>query len=331
MLNSYRKDPSQGVANLYENEQPDDLKAPCLMGVFGTRGTGKSYLVSKYLIGSQDRRLPLYDRCFIITPSFNSNRAYWEPWISEADARPPSDTALGDVILEVEIERDLWELHQEAMKEYKKIVNALKNDVALSEEELMVAFRNGWLDANEWVNRAPPAPPVWHHHREGYEDRPAQCLLIIDDCLGQPQMLASNNLIRLATLNRHIAPLKEPFVSKNGNIRTSIALSVIFLSQSYRMNLGPSRVLRENLTAAVVFRNKQPKQMQAITEELGSAVEAERFLDAYDIATKEQYGSVLVDFNPLRPELQFRKGLTEIIDIPPAAPVPSRTLLKAAR
>ena len=65
-LDSYTDEPKRGVSNKYANEQKDDLTTPLLWGVFGVRNSGKSYLISKYVIHSQKRKVPLYDRVFTV-------------------------------------------------------------------------------------------------------------------------------------------------------------------------------------------------------------------------------------------------------------------------
>ena len=79
------------------------------------------------------------------------------------------------------------------------------------------------------------------------------------------------------------------------------------------MPQGVSRTLRENLTHLLIFKNKQEKQMSKIREELGSAVDEDKFMTAYEMATKEKYGNLLVDFNPRCPTMTFRKNLNELI------------------
>ena len=135
----------------------------------------------------------------------------------------------------------------------------------------------------------------------------AKSLLIMDDILSSPAILQSSGLTRLATLNRHIAPLKE-----ESHGRSSCGLAVIILSQSYRMQSGISRVLRENLSLLTLFANKQEKQIQAIKEELGS-IDEQEFDIAYNMATKERYGNLTIDFNPKKPEYKFRKNLNEFL------------------
>ena len=146
--------------------------------------------------------------------------------------------------------------------------------------------------------------PKWKYGRE----EPPKSLLILDDCLGSPAILQSSGLTKIATLNRHIAPLKE-----NHSNRSACGLAVIILSQSYKMQQGISRVLRENLSLLTLFKNKQEQQVKAIKDELANVVDEELFNKAYEYATREKYGSLTVDFNPKCATKTFRKNLNQII------------------
>ena len=137
---------------------------------------------------------------------------------------------------------------------------------------------------------------------------PVKSLLILDDCLGSPAILQSSGLGKLASLNRHVAPLKEEY-----NGRSACGLAVIVLSQSYRMQNGPARLLRENLSLFTLFKNKQEKQMEVIKEELGSVIDVELFDKAYKYATKEKYSNLTIDFQAKCPSKVFRKNLNEAI------------------
>ena len=76
---------------------------------------------------------------------------------------------------------------------------------------------------------------------------------------------------------------------------------------------GIGRSLRENLSLFTMFKNKQPKQYEAIKEEIGSVVDMDRFDKAYHYATAEKYGSLTTDFKPKCDTLTFRKNLNEAI------------------
>jgi DNA gyrase/topoisomerase IV subunit B len=63
------------------------------------------------------------------------------------------------------------------------------------------------------------------------------------------------------------------------------------LAQTYRMQAGIGRLLRENVSELTLFKNRQEKQMDAIREELANIVPVELFDKAYNYATKEKIGS----------------------------------------
>lgn len=310
-LDSYTQRPKEGVSNRYTNEFEDDLVAPLLWAVIGVRNSGKSFLVSQYVIHSQKRKIPLYDRIFMITPSYASNRSYWEPHIDEADViEPDEEDAVGMIVNEVEREGEEWDDFVRQKRAFEDLKGKLRTNAQMTDEELITSLRLGLLDPSKWLEASGPKGPEWKREIE----RPAQALLILDDCLGSPKMMQSAQLSRIATLNRHIAPLEEAFVDKGGNVRTAVGLSVVFLSQTYKSKTGgPARLMRENLTHATIYETKQPKMLGAIVEELGSSVDESRFLKAYSTAIKEPYGSVTLDFKPPRPELQFRLGLSKAI------------------
>ena len=148
------------------------------------------------------------------------------------------------------------------------------------------------------------------------KEQPPRSLLILDDVLSSPALLQSSGLTKVATLNRHIAPLKDEFTNPDGTKRSACGLAVIIISQTYSMSQGVSRCLRENLTHLMIFKNKQEKQLSKIREELGSAVDEDKFMRAYEHATKEKYGNLLVDFKPNCPTKTFRKNLNELIIFP---------------
>ena len=70
-LNVYNQNPDDQVNNEYPT-QPDAFKQPCLQMIVGQRTAGKSYLTSKIL--AQAKKDNTFDKIYIITPSFNSNK-----------------------------------------------------------------------------------------------------------------------------------------------------------------------------------------------------------------------------------------------------------------
>jgi len=294
-LNVYDEDPKEGVNNLYHTTQ-DAFKQPCLQMIVGQRTAGKSYLTSKIL--AQAKRDKTFDKIYIITPSFNSNKAYFSKYIDETNVYEPTKTSIAEVINEVERERDEWEQYLadvEQYKEFSKMSKGRLNIMNYNEDNMIGYLDKGFFGGSK---------PEWKYEKI----EPVKSLLILDDCLGSPAILQSSGLTRIATLNRHIAPLQENFKG-----RSACGLAVIILSQTYKMSQGISRTLRENLSLLTLFRNKQQKQLDSIKDELANVVDVELFDEAYDIATREPYGSLTIDFNPKCKTKTFRKNLNEAI------------------
>ena len=292
-VNVFNDNPEAGVDNLYPTPK-HSFKQPALHLVIGQRTMGKSFLASKIIAEYQKHKT--FDRIYIITPSFNSNKAYFGKYIKEEDVYEPTKDSINLVIAEVEKDRDEFETYLEKVERFKELKKELKSKkvVEINEDNLMYFDELGLLDEK----------PTWKYDKV----EPPKSLLILDDVLGSPAILQSSGLTRIATLNRHIAPLKENF--KN---RSACGLGVMILSQSYRMNNGISRVLRENLSLLTLFKNKQEAQMKVIKEELGNVVDEELFEKAYEYATEAKYGNLTIDFNAKCKTETFRKNLNEII------------------
>jgi hypothetical protein len=288
----YSQNPDAGVNNEYPTPV-ESFKQPALHMIVGQRTAGKSYLTSKIL--AQAKKDKTFDRIYIVTPSFNSNKSYFGKYIDEEDVYEPTKESISDVIKSVESDRDEFENYLNKMKMYKQFQkDKHKNSKLIDEDNLIYYYENNFF--NEI--------PTWKYQKV----EPPKSLLILDDCLGSPAILQSSGLTKIATLNRHVAALKE-----NHSNRSACGLAVIILTQSYRMNNGISRVLRENLSLLTLFKNKQQKQLDAIKEELANVVDEEKFGKAYEFATGEKFGSLTVDFVPKDQKFQFRKNLNELI------------------
>ena len=301
-LDIYNKkdEPPAEVSNRYETS-PNAISQPCLMYVSAVRNSGKSFAVSKMVRGLQRERV--FDSIKIITPTFNSNKAYFSDLIKdpELDVLEPTRDSIQKVIDMVEQDRNEFEQHLEDLKEYNEFTRLLRNGGDMSDEQILKYIDLGFL--NERFEK-----PIFKFEKFAKTLRAPQTLVILDDILSSPAILQSSGLTKLATLNRHVAPLKEPF--KN---RSACGIAVIILSQTYSMSNGISRCLRENVTHLMLFKNRQEKQLAKIREELCSAVDEQKFIKAYEYATKDRFGNLLVSFNPKCPTQTFRKNLNEML------------------
>lgn len=292
-VNSYDSNIENPVSNEYPTKE-NSFKQPCLHFIVGQRTSGKSYLTSKML--AQTHKDKTFDRIYIITPSFNSNKSYFGKYIKEEDVFEPTKDSISKVIASVEADRDDWELYLKKVKDYKKFKLEINDKkIHISDDDVITYMEHGFFDKKK---------PEWKYKTI----EPPKSLLIMDDVLGSPAILQSSGLTRIATLNRHMAPLEE-----NHSNRSACGLAVVILCQSYKMQSGISRVLRENVSLLTLFKNKQPKQIEAIKEELANVVDIDCFDEAYETSTAEKHGSLTIDFAPKTPCKTFRKNLNEFI------------------
>jgi hypothetical protein len=290
----FTKDPETGVSNEYPTSKLA-FRQPCLWYISAVRNSGKSFLASKFL--AQAHKDETFDRIYMITPSFKSNEAYFGKYIKKEDVYEPTRESISQVIASVEADRDEWEKFLAEQKAYKDFKGKFMTTGAqLNDEMLLMYYDMGFLDRE----------PKWKYKTV----EPPKSLLIMDDILSSGAISASSGLMKIATLNRHIAELQQNYKG-----RSACGLAVIILSQSYRMQNGQGigRSIRENLSLFTMFKNKQPKQYEAIKEEIGSVVDMDRFDKAYQYATAEKYGSLTTDFKPKCDTLTFRKNLNEAI------------------
>ena len=293
-LKVYNSKVNTGVNNEYPTP-PDAFKQPCLQMIVGQRTSGKSYLTSKIL--EQAHKDKTFDVVYIITPSFNSNKAYFGKYIEEKNVFEPTRCSVAEIIKLVEADRDEWEDFLDRKKKYEKYKKDIKSKKILSfrDHDLIEYLDLGFFDDNR---------PEWKYDTE----EPPKSLLILDDCLGSQAIMQSSGLVKLATLNRHIAPLQDDHSG-----RSACGLAVIILVQTYKMQVGIGRALRENVSLLTLFKNKQQKQLNAIKEELANVVDLELFDKAYAHATEEKFGNLTVDFVPKCITKTFRRNLNELI------------------
>jgi hypothetical protein len=289
------KEPKKSVSNNY-NTRIDDLVHPLLMLNVGVRNTGKSYLCATML--NQFMADKIYDRVYIICPTWVSNKCYYEQYVNEEDVFEPVKGAILSVEEQVKLECEEWEDFLTALTEYERVKKeGLKWEDG---ERLFYLYKLGIIDEDANLQR-----PTWKYPVE----RPPQSLVILDDVLGSKAI--GQELTRLSTLSRHVAPINIDHKLNQG--RTACGLSVIINSQTYRMVGGLGRALRENITVLNTFENKSPKMLKCMVEELCSCVAEEDFYSAYDKAIQKKHDCLAVDFFPKDEKYRFRKCMKELI------------------
>ena len=310
-INEYNRVPDTSITNEYPTSQ-NSLTTPFLMLVVGGRNTGKSYTTAKIL--QQSKLDKTYDRYFMITSSYQSNKKYWDFLeMNEEDIFLPSHDSVDKVIEQLELEAQDWDDYILEKELYDKFIEQTKNSEslsAISDYDLQLyqdaGFINNEGDLSEFE------PPKWKYEME----RPAQTICIFDDILGSPALANSKGLTKMAIMNRHIAPLSQPY--KN---RSAVGCACIFLTQQYSGGGGGShggvpKGLRLNATHLIFFENKSSDVMKKILEELNGAIDEEEFIMAYNYAIKEKHDNLMVDLHPKCPKKRYRRNLSQFIIYP---------------
>ena len=89
-------------------------------------------------------------------------------------------------------------------------------------------------------------------------------------------------------------------------------VSVIFISQSF---FKIPKTIRNNCSYMVLLKLSGQREVNIILSEFGLGVSKEQLLSIYQYATREKLQPLLIDMEA-DPSDRFRKGFTEVIEIP---------------
>lgn len=312
-IKEYSKTPKDSISNQYQTKK-HSFKEPGIKLVIGTRGTGKSYTTAKIMLEAQKDKL--FDVIYFITPTFESNKAHWSQFnISEENVFYPNRDAIAKVLASIEQDRDEFEDYLVEMEIYERFKRETKNKNTIAQmeaENLNEYIRMGYVGENGYLNNK-IVKPEWKYKDISGKIRPPTSLLVMDDVLGSTALSQSEAFTKLCIMNRHIAPLSEPFDN-----RQALGCSVIILSQVYSAQNGIPRACRENATDLILFKNRQKGAMEKIKQELAGAVDETEFEQAYLYATEGKHDNLCISFNPDCPTKRYRKNLNSYIIFPSA-------------
>lgn len=271
---------------------PDFIKLHTLMVVNGKRGGGKSVALANLI--SEAKRKHYFDRVFLITPTYNSNKTIWDiADIKREDVHEPSTSVIKDVIAACEAEKEEWDKFLAEKEKYKKYNKDIKDRAVcrVHPEELMAYLDLGFLDGKV---------PEWKYAVE----QPPRLAIILDDCLNSDVMAKRTaGLTNLAIRHRHCCD--------------GLGVSMFFLVQSYCALGGVPRVIRENCTHLLLFKINDQKQILKIKEESDLEITDDEFTEMLDTAHSEPYQFLMIDFSSKCPTKKYRKGFNQYL-IPPS-------------
>jgi hypothetical protein len=187
-LDVYNQDPGASVNNEYKTSQ-HAFRQPCLHYIVGTRSMGKSFLTSKIL--AQAKREKTFDKIYIVTPSFNSNAAYFDKYIDKTEVYEPTRESISMVIKRVEDDRDEWEQFLADKIKYEEFKKDMKRKQSnITDENMVYYYDRGFFDS----------PPTWKYPIE----EPPKSLLILDDVIADTNLRISPSLKKVFVRGRHI-------------------------------------------------------------------------------------------------------------------------------
>ena len=292
-ISEYSKTPRESISNQYTTKK-HSFQEPGIKLIIGTRGTGKSYTAAKIMLEAQKEKL--FDVTYFITPTFDSNKAHWSQFnISEDNVFYPSRDSIGLVLKQIEQDRDEFENYLVEMELYNRFKRETqnKNTIAKMENENLMEYINmGYVTTDGHLNDR-FIKPEWKYKEISGKIRPPTSLLIMDDVLGSTALSQSEAFTKLCIMNRHIAPLSEPYGD-----RQALGCSVMMLSQCYSTRQGIPKSCRENATDLIMFKNKQKDAMKKIKDELAGAIDEDEFEQAYIYATQGKHDNLTISFNP---------------------------------
>ena len=254
----------------------------------GKRGGGKSVQISNLIKKAKEKGY--YDKCWLITPTYNSNKQIWDiADIDENDVMEPTHTCLKELIKLVESEKQEWEDFLARKKLYAKYKKEIEDKPIqnFKEQDLVSYLDNGFFNG---------APDKWKYKTE----QPPRLAVIIDDCLGTELMARRTaGLTNLCIRHRHIAD--------------GLGISIFMLVQSYCCHDGVPPAVRQNTTNLLLFKINDDKQIKKVKEECDLPVTDDEWETMTTYAHEKPFNFLFIDFNPKCEQKRFRSGMDEYI------------------
>jgi len=269
-------------------------KSP-LISMCGHRGSGKSMtttnLLQLYNDYPQPDGLGLWDRCFVISPTYEENLHYWKFLPIDEEGGDvfidPTISAVNNIVARIDEDMEEYKEWKENVETAKKAMKKFldKGVYKLSEEELILLYSiNFKPEELEWKYSPRKTPPCF--------------LLIIDDCSHSKiySNSGTNKFSNLTLRNRH----------KN--------CTIAMLNQSYKT--GVPKFLRQgNLSILCLWKVFDKKLIDDIYNEVSNDLTIDEWKKMFKYATDSEDGHshLTIMFDLPKNEGKYRKNLDEII------------------
>jgi len=282
-------------------DTPEDLfEAHCNFLAVGKRQSGKSVLITNYLrmMKQADRA----DRILVISPTIASNKALLDSLnVEDDDVFDPDDKEVVEKIINIiDTERDDYVNDIEKQDRWKRFNKMLKSNMPIKQIDpyLFLEFAD--------QNGCPVEPQFKYGHRPVLH-------LFCDDCQSSA-LFRNRRFLNFVIRHRHIGGM--PYQKGHNELCGAIGCSVYIACQNFKATGGGlPRSIRNNITQmAIVGKSKDEQEMKDIYKSVAGEIDYESFLNAYNYATNEPHGSLVIDLHPKQPHMRFRKNLNEYID-----------------
>jgi len=279
--------PKKGAFSI--ETDPDFIKLHTLCIASGKRGGGKSVAIANLVKKAKEKNY--YDRVYLITPTYNSNKQIWDiADIEEDDVYEPTMDVLKTIIKNVEGEKAEWEqflIRKKLHAKFKKDIKDKPFD-KIGSHNLVDYLDHGFFE--------PSFNDKWKYKVE----QPPRLAVIIDDSLGTDLMARRNaGLTNLCIRHRHIAD--------------GLGISIFMLVQSYCAQGGVARAIRENCTHLLLFRINDENQIKKVREESDLPCSEEEWIAMCKYAHDIPYNFLMLDFCPKSECRRYRSGYDNYI------------------
>jgi len=246
---------------------------PSIFTFVGQRGSGKTHAAVSLL--KDFERRGYVTRTFLISPTYKST-AIFKNLKTLADEDVCEDENCFQVALhevKEEIEED-WKKYEEELKYHKVYKKHMKEkDLTVEEETLL-----------QTEDYRKPQKVIRPRH-----------ICCFDDC--QSSSIYSNagqgNALHNLTIKHRHVPV-----------------TLFFLVQAWS---GLPKTLRLNTVVFSLFPTSNRKELQWIYEHFATKIPFEVFEQVFDYATSEKHSFLMIDTNPKREKMRFRKSFNELI------------------
>ncbi len=272
--------------------EPNFIQLHGIILAVAKRGVGKTTALSNLLRLMKNNNA--LDRLILVSPTYHNNKHYFQglPLDDDNDVLEPTKDVPEKIENILNEEATEYEEYQEKLKRYKKFMSLLKRkDINIYDipTDLLLEFSDSDFE-----------PPI---HK--YNGKKPIIVVFFDDVQGSDVMKPSSKLSNLVIKHRHMGKLKD----------SALGTTLLFATQSYTSNSGGLlKAIRGNLTHMLVFRNKNMKEIDCISEECAGEISKEVFDDVYKKSIQNPHDFLFIDLHKKQNHLSaFRRNFNEFI------------------